>query len=105
MKVIYTKKPTNAIDVAFRYSDVFYGVIAKATEVIVEGDYPDIVEAYQKAGVTVTVINEKQSSNDNKSEDLSKLTVDALKKRLTEAGIEFDKSAKKDELVKLLEGG
>lgn len=104
MKVIYTKNITHMPDIVYRYPDVFYGVIAKAVDVTVEGDYPNIVAAYQQIGVTVTVINGKQPPNDNKSEDLSKLTVDMLKKRLTEAGIEFDKSAKKDELVKLLEG-
>lgn len=98
MKVVYTENPKKERDTVYRDPKMFYGVITKATEVIVEGDYPTIIEAYKDVGIEV-----KHSEPSSNSTDLTKLSVDELKKRLADAGIEFDKSAKKDELIKLIQ--
>jgi len=50
---------------------------------------------------------EKQLGEDNsleEKEDLKSLKNDELKKLLDEKGIEYDSKAKKEELIKLLEG-
>ncbi|MDC4242429.1 HeH/LEM domain-containing protein [Clostridium tertium] len=50
---------------------------------------------------------EKQLREDNsleEKEDLKSLKNDELKKLLDEKGIEYDSKAKKEELIKLLEG-
>ena len=58
MKVIYTENPSKAVGTVHRNPNVFYGVIAKATEVTIEGDYPNIVAAYKAVGVDVVVDKE-----------------------------------------------
>lgn len=99
MKVIYTKKPIRTLGVVFRDPDMFFGVITKATEVIIEGDYPNIVEAYETAGIKISTGAEKESVPINPSD----MKVEQLKEMLTDKGIEFPDNAKKADLVKLLE--
>lgn len=99
MKVIYTKKPIRTLGVVFRDPDIFFGVITKATEVIVEGDYPNIIEAYESVGIKVSTEAEK----DNGPINPSNMKVEQLKEILTAKGIEFPENAKKADLVKLLE--
>jgi hypothetical protein len=53
MKVIYTDKPGNEPGVCYRLTDEFFGVISAATKVIVDGDFPHITAAYQRAGIAV----------------------------------------------------
>ena len=95
MKVIYTDAPGNEPGVCYRLLDHFFGVVGGATEVVVEGDAPDIVEAYQKRGIKVTSISESET-------DPLKMTVPDLKAWLTAKGIEFDASAKKEDLQALV---
>lgn len=99
MKVIYTKKPIRTLGVVFRDPDMFFGVITKATEVIIEGDYPNIVEAYEAAGIKVST----QAKKDNGTTNPQDMKVEQLKETLTAKGIEFPDNAKKTDLVKLLE--
>ena len=53
MKVIYTDKPGNEPRVCYRLTGEFFGVISAATNVIVDGDFPHITAAYQRAGIAV----------------------------------------------------
>lgn len=99
MKIIYTETPTKEPNAVFRDPNVFYGVITKATEVIVEGDYPNIVEAYKAVGIEVT----SESKKDGNPIEPSKMNAEQLKQTLTAKGIAFPDNAKKAELVKLLE--
>ena len=54
MKVIYTDKPGIEPGVCYRLLDEFFGVISAAREVVVDGDKPNIIEAYRRAGIIVT---------------------------------------------------
>jgi len=54
MKVIYTDKPGNEPEVCYRLLNEFFGVISSAKEVMVDGDKPNIIEAYKRAGIIVT---------------------------------------------------
>ena len=53
MKVIYTEIPGKEVDTCYRLPDPFYGAISAATEVVVEGDFPHVVEAYKAIGIEV----------------------------------------------------
>lgn len=54
MKVIYTDKPGNEPGACYRLLDEFFGVISAAKEVVVDGDKPNIIAAYKRAGIVVT---------------------------------------------------
>lgn len=54
MKIIYTDKPGHEPGVCYRLLDQFFGVIGGAKEVVVDGDKPNIIEAYKRAGIIVT---------------------------------------------------
>lgn len=53
MKVIYTDKPGAERGVCYRLPSEFFGVISAATDVFVQSDCPNIIEAYQRAGIKV----------------------------------------------------
>ena len=53
MKVIYTDVPGTERGVCYRLTSEFFGVIGSATKVIVDGDFPHITAAYQRAGIVV----------------------------------------------------
>lgn len=53
MKVVYTDKPGSEPGVCYRLLDEFFGVISSAKEVVVDGDKPNIIEAYKRAGIIV----------------------------------------------------
>lgn len=98
MKVIYTDKPGRERGVCYRLLSQFFGVIDGATQVVVEGDAPEIVEAYEAAGIKVG----EQSGGDQSETDPHKMNVPELKEWLTAKGIEFDASAKKPDLQALI---
>ena len=98
MKVIYTDKPGNERGVCYRRLSEFFGVIGSATEVVVDGDAPDIVDAYQAAGIKASDGKESES----KETDPLKMKVPELKEWLTEKGIAFDPTAKKEDLQALV---
>lgn len=100
MKVIYTDEPGNEPGVCYRLLDEFFGVISSAKEVVVEGDRPNIVAAYQKAGIQVSGLGSEGS--DPPETDPLKMKVPELKAWLTAKGIEFDASAKKEDLQALV---
>ena len=58
MKVIYTDKPGSEPGVCYRLLSEFFGVISAATDVFVQGDNPNIIEAYKRAGIKVTGADE-----------------------------------------------
>lgn len=68
-----------------------------------DGEYievhPSTIEQHKQLGWKVT---EKRVPADDDSSGNSKLTVDEIKAKLTAAGIEFQGSAKKADLVALL---
>ncbi|QDC04699.1 hypothetical protein FH041_07050 [Pseudomonas sp. SWI7] len=98
MKVIYTDKPGRERGVCYRLLSQFFGVIDGATQVVIEGDAPEIVEAYEAAGIKVG----EQSRGDQSETDPHKMNVPELKEWLTSKGIEFDASAKKPDLQALI---
>lgn len=98
MHLVYTTR-TSGFDRDKSYRNPrFFEKIEKAEKVTIEGDYPAIVKAYKDAEID---IEEEKQPQQEPSKDLTKLTVDELRAYLTEKGIGFDKSAKKDELLKL----
>jgi hypothetical protein len=58
MKVIYTDKPGDEPGVCYRLLNEFFGVISAATDVFVQGDNPNIIEAYKRAGIKVNGADE-----------------------------------------------
>jgi len=98
MKVIYTDTPGKERGVCYRLLSEFFGVIGSATEVVVNGDAPDIVDAYQAAGIRVSDGNEQEAPET----DPLKMKVSQLKEWLTEKGITFDPTAKKEDLQALV---
>lgn len=54
MKVVYTESPGKEKGVCYRLPKPFFGAINAAEEVVVEGDHPDIVGAYESIGVKVS---------------------------------------------------
>ncbi len=98
MKVIYTDKPGNERGVCYRLLSEFFGVIGTATEVVIEGDAPDIFDAYQAAGIKVSGGNDE----DELETDPLKMKVPELKEWLTAKGIAFDATAKKEDLQALV---
>lgn len=145
MKVIYTDKPGNEPGVCYRLLSEFFGVISAATDVFVQGDNPNIIEAYKRAGIKVTGADEnglrtdgptvaeyvdagyqaskyppagyasrctpeeidaaiaaqKPKTGDDEIDPL-KMKADDLKAWLKAKNIEFDPSAKKEDLQALV---
>ena len=56
------------------------------------------------AAHVVAAIEDIQENEQTKKEEHTELTTTQIKQMLDEKGIEYDKKAKKDELLKLLEG-
>ena len=98
MKVIYTDKPGKERGVCYRLLSEFFGVIGSATEVVVDGDAPDIFDAYQAAGIKVSYGKEQETPET----DPLKMKVPELKEWLTAKGIAFDATAKKEDLQALV---
>jgi len=98
MKVIYTNKPGKERGVCYRLLSEFFGVIGTATEVVIEGDAPEIYDAYEAAGIKVSDGKETE----NAETDPLKMKVPELKDWLTAKGIAFDPAAKKEDLQALV---
>lgn len=98
MKVIYTDKPGKERGVCYRLLSEFFGVIGTATEVVIEGDAPEIYDAYEAAGIKVSDGKEPE----NAETDPLKMKVPELKDWLTARGITFDPTAKKEDLQALV---
>ena len=98
MKVIYTDKPGKERGACYRLLSEFFGVIGSATEVVVDGDAPDIVDAYQAAGIKVSDSNEQEAPET----DPLKMKIPQLKEWLTEKGIAFGATARKEDLQALV---
>lgn len=142
MKVIYTDKPGSEPGVCYRLLSEFFGVISAATDVVIHGDNPGIIEAYRRAGIKVSAAGDdglrldgptiaefvaagykassyppegyaSRSTDDEVAEarkleqeapetDPLKMKVPDLKDWLTGKGIEFDATAKKEDLQALV---
>lgn len=98
MKVIYTDKPGKERGVCYRLLSEFFGVIGTAAEVVIEGDAPEIYDAYEAAGIKVSDGKETE----NAETDPLKMKVPELKDWLTAKGIAFDPAAKKEDLQALV---
>lgn len=98
MKVIYTDKPGKERGVCYRLLSEFFGVIGSATEVVVDGDAPDIFDAYQAVGIKVSDGKEQEIHENGPL----KMKVPELKEWLTAKGISFDETAKKEDLQALV---
>jgi hypothetical protein len=98
MKVIYTDKPGKERGVCYRLLSEFFGVIGTATEVVIEGEAPEIYDAYEAAGIKVSDGKETE----NAETDPLKMKVPELKDWLTAKGIAFDPAAKKEDLQALV---
>ena len=66
MRVVYTESPGKEKGVCYRHPKPFFGVISGATEVIVDGDYPNIVEAYERAGKAVHSAQEQDETDEER---------------------------------------
>lgn len=99
MKVIYSDTPGSEPGACYRRLDEFFGVISAAKEVVVDGDKPNIIEAYKRAGIAVSGSADKRADVET---DPLKMKVDGLKAWLTGKGIDFQADAKKDELLALV---
>lgn len=142
MKVIYTDAPGTESGTCYRLLSEFFGVIGSATEVLVQGDNPNIIDAYKRAGIKVSAVGEdglrldgptvaeyvaagyqasayppEGYSSRSTTEEIAaamaaqtapaetdplKMLVPDLKAWLTAKGIEFDASAKKEDLQALV---
>ena len=98
MKVIYTDKPGNERGVCYRLLSEFFGVIGSATEVVVDGDAPDIFDAYQAVGIKVSDGKEQEAPET----DPLKMKVPELKEWLTSKDIAFESTALKEDLQALV---
>lgn len=96
MEVVYSDSEERKPGKLYRSTGDFFGVISGATHVTVEGDHPNIVEAYRKAGIKV------ETDSDSAETDPHKMNVPELKEWLTAKGIDFDASAKKPDLQALI---
>jgi hypothetical protein len=101
MKVIYTDKPGKERGVCYRLLSEFFGVIGTATEVVIEGDAPEIYDAYEAAGIKVSDGKEPE----NAETDPLKMKVPELKEWLTSKGIAFESNALKEDLQALVPKG
>lgn len=95
LKVVYTGNPGHEDGACYRRLDQFFGVVTGATEVVIEGDAPHILKAYQDAGVKVSGSAAAES-------DPHKMNATELKDWLTANGIEFEATAKKPDLQALI---
>lgn len=98
MKVIYTDKPGKERGVCYRLLSEFFGVIGTATEVVIEGDAPEIYDAYEAAGIKVSDGKEP----DTAETDPLKMKVPELKEWLASKGIAFESAALKEDLQALV---
>jgi hypothetical protein len=98
MKVIYTDKPGKERGVCYRLLSEFFGVIGTATEVVIDGDAPEVYDAYEAAGIKVSDGKEPE----NAETDPLKMKVPELKEWLTSKGIAFESTALKEDLQALV---
>ncbi|MCU7645645.1 HeH/LEM domain-containing protein [Pseudomonas piscis] len=101
MELIYTNQ-LDGFDPNKRYrsADLFRCVESDVTAVIVVGEHPAIVDAYEAIDVEVSVVD--LISQDKQETDPAKMGVADLRDWLTAQGIEFDPKASKAEIVKLI---
>ncbi len=95
LKVVYTDNPGSEDGTCYRRLDSFFGVVTGATEVVVEGDAPHIVKAYEAEGVKVSVSAAAESGP-------HKMNASELKDWLSAKGVDFDSGASKRDLQALI---
>ena len=62
------------------------------------------IKDFIAAHVVVAIEDEQETEQETEKDEQTELTTAQIKQILDEKGIEYDKKAKKDELLKLLEG-
>ena len=85
----------------YRNPDLFRLIERDATKVVVVGDYPEIVAAYETVGVEVTLADPGSEQGELES-DPKEMGVGELREWLTARGIEYDAKAPKLDLLKLI---
>lgn len=102
MELIYTNQ-LDGFDPNKRYrnADLFRSVESGVTKVIVVGDHPMIVDAYEAQGVEV-IVSELPAVQGEAETDPAKMGVGALREWLTAQGIDYDPKAPKVEILKLI---
>lgn len=102
MELIYTNQ-LDGFDPNKRYrnADLFRGVESGVTAVIVVGEHPEIVAAYEALGVGAVVVDLYEDQGKQET-DPAKMGVADLREWLTAQGIEFDPKAPKAEILKLI---
>lgn len=103
MELIYTDQQNGfEPDKHYRNPLYFEGAENGVSKVIIHGNYPAVAQAYQAKGVEIeqVVSDGKQNGKQNGN---TKMTVDELKAKLAEIGVEVPPDAKKADLVALLE--
>lgn len=111
MKLLYTKQNRDIPEgVSARNPSYFDRPEAGVIEVYIDGDYPDIVKAYEALQINVTVIEKKPGAEQavavdhGAGADLEQMSVADLRKHLEGLGIELKAKATKAELLQLLAG-
>lgn len=124
MRLLYTKRIAGLPEgFSIRNPDYFLKPENGAKHVTIEGEYPDIVEAYEKEGVSVEVagnqaakaagifdpvtatFSKEEALDEPASKALDDMSVDELKAHLTELGVEFTAKATKQQLLELAKEG
>ncbi|MGE8098114.1 hypothetical protein ACQKP6_09140 [Pseudomonas fluorescens] len=102
MELIYTNQ-LDGFDPNKRYrnADLFRSVESGVTKVIVVGDHPVIVDAYEALGVDV-IVSELPAVRGESETDPAEMGVGALREWLTAQGIDYDAKAPKAEILKLI---
>ncbi|TGV06468.1 hypothetical protein E4695_13005 [Alcaligenaceae bacterium 429] len=101
MKILYTTKHQDIpAGLSVRNPQYFEKPEQGVKAVYVDGDYPNIVQAYQGLGVDVEVVTIGDA--EQAPVDPTDMGLPALRKHLKALGIEFDPKATKDELLALL---
>ena len=116
MHIIYTTQTSGFKGgCAYRNPRYFAGVESDAIEVTVVGDWPDVVEAYAKAGIDAKVVTltadgkadvtgNQDDDNKGANDATNRFTVPEIKEALAAKGVEIPAGVtKRDDLLALLE--
>lgn len=104
MRLLYTKRIAGLPEgFSIRNPDYFLKPENDVEHVTIEGKYLAIVEAYEKEGVSVEVVDSKPAEAVAVKE-LDDMSLEELKAHLGERGVEFSAKATKSQLLELAKG-
>lgn len=100
VEVIYSARRDNFEDGKIYRNPRYFGTpLADGVDrVVVDGDWPAVVKGYESIGIDVEIAGAEKKTET----DPQKMNVPDLREWLTVQGIEFDASAKKADLLKLI---